>query len=173
MDRDGTLNVEKHYLSDPAELELIPGVGEGLRLLQSHGFGLVVISNQSGVGRGILSPEVVEAVHKRLKELLQGEGVTLDGIYYCPHAPEENCTCRKPSPEMIYQAARELNFDAEESFVVGDKSSDIEMGHRANATTILVRTGYGKERAQQAENPDFIAEDFAQAAAIIVQAEQG
>jgi D-glycero-D-manno-heptose 1,7-bisphosphate phosphatase len=171
LDRDGTLNVEKHYLSDPAELELMPGVAEGLKLLKNHGFGLVVISNQSGIGRGIVSQDVVEAIHSRLRELLRRHGVKLDGIYYCPHSPEQNCSCRKPSPMMIYQAAKDLNFNPAESFVVGDKCSDVEMGRRANAVTVLVLTGYGKEQLMQ-ESADFVAEDLRQAADIIVQVSQ-
>jgi len=171
LDRDGTLNVEKRYLDDPAELELVPGVAEGLRLLQKHGFGLVVISNQSGIGRGIVSRDVVESVNARLRELLQRQGVKLDGIYYCPHSPEQNCSCRKPSPTMIYQAAADLNFNPRESFVIGDKCSDIEMGKRANAVTILVLTGYGKEQPMQ-KTADFVAEDLRHAAAIIVNESQ-
>jgi len=171
LDRDGTLNVERHYLSDPAELELMPGVAEGLKLLKSHGFGLVVISNQSGIGRGIVSRDVVEAIHSRLRELLQRQGVTLDGIYYCPHTSEQNCKCRKPSPAMIFQAAEDLDFNARESFVVGDKCSDVEMGKRANAVTILVLTGHGKQQSLR-EKADFVAEDFRKAAAIIVQVSQ-
>lgn len=168
LDRDGTLNVEKHYLSDPGELELMPGVAEGLKLLQNHGFGLVVISNQSAIGRGIVSRDAVEAIHARLNELLQRQGVKLDGIYYCPHTPEQNCSCRKPSPAMIYQAAEDLDFNPGKSFVVGDKCSDIEMGKRANAVTILVLTGYGKQQPL-CEKADFVAEDFSKAAAIIVE----
>ena len=168
VDRDGTLNVEKHYLSDPAELELMPGVPEGLKLLQRHGFGLVVISNQSGVGRGIVSRNAVEAINARLRELLERQGVRLDGIYYCPHTPEQNCDCRKPSPVMLYKAAQDLDFNPEESFVVGDKCSDLEMGKRANAVTILVLTGYGKQQALR-EKADFVVKDFRKAAAIIVQ----
>ena len=171
LDRDGTLIAEKHYLSDPAQLELLPGVVEGLRLLQSHGFGLLVISNQSGIGRGVVSKDVVEATHARLRELLQQQGVELNGIYYCPHAPEQNCSCRKPSPAMIYQAAEDLDFNPGESFVVGDKSSDLEMGKRANAVTILVLTGYGKQQRLR-EKADFVAEDVREAAAIIVRVAQ-
>ena len=170
LDRDGTLNVEKTYLSDPEELELLPGVTAGLKLLQTHGFGLVVLSNQSGIGRGILSREIVEKIHLRLRELLQREGVNLESIYYCPHTPEQNCACRKPSPAMIHQAAKDLNFDPQESFVVGDKCSDIEMGRRVNAVTVLVLTGYGKQATFGLEKPDFVAENFANAAALIVAA---
>jgi D-glycero-D-manno-heptose 1,7-bisphosphate phosphatase len=171
LDRDGTLNVEKGYVCDPADLELIPGVAEGLRLLQKHGFGLVVISNQSGIGRGIVTRDAVDAINARLGELLQRQGVELDGIYYCPHSPEQNCSCRKPNPTMIYQAAEDLNFNPRESFVVGDKCSDLEMGKRANAVTILVLTGYGRQQPTQ-ERADFVAEDLRQAAAIIVKLSQ-
>ena len=169
LDRDGTLNVEKNYLSDPAELELLPGVAKGLKLLQSHGFGLVVLSNQSGIGRGILTTSAVDAIHARLRELLHRKGVRLDGIYYCPHSPQQKCICRKPSPGMIYRASEDLKFDPQESFVVGDKASDIEMGQRVKAKTILVLTGYGKEAAPGAVKPDLVAEDFAEAAAMIIR----
>jgi D-glycero-D-manno-heptose 1,7-bisphosphate phosphatase len=168
LDRDGTLNVEKNYLSDPQELELLPGVTEGLKLLQSHGFGLVVVSNQSGVGRGLFDRDTVERINLRLKELLQREGVTLESIYYCPHSPEQNCACRKPSPAMIEQAAKDLHFDPQQSFVVGDKCSDVEMGQRVNAVTVLVRTGYGKQATLGPAKPDFVAENFVDAAAFIV-----
>jgi D-glycero-D-manno-heptose 1,7-bisphosphate phosphatase len=171
LDRDGTLNLEKQYLDDPAQLELIPGAAEGLRLLQNHGFGLVVISNQSGIGRGIISKDAVEAINARLRKLLHQQGIQLDGIYYCPHSPEQNCVCRKPNPTLIYQAAEDLHFNPRESFVVGDKCSDIEMGKRANAATILVLTGYGNEQPMQAR-ADFVAEDLRQAAEIIVQVSQ-
>jgi D-glycero-D-manno-heptose 1,7-bisphosphate phosphatase len=169
LDRDGTLNVEKHFLADPAELELLPGVIQGLTLLQRHGFGLVVVSNQSGIGRGIIDRDVVEVIHLRLRELLQREGIAIDGIYYCPHSPQQNCACRKPSPAMIYQAAKDLGFDPSRSIVVGDKSSDIEMGRRVNAVTVLVRTGYGKQAEFVGDKPDFIADDLEEAATLIVE----
>lgn len=168
LDRDGTLNVEKHYLSDPAELELMPGVAEGLKLLKKNGFGLVVISNQSGIGRGLLRRDEVEAIHTRLRQLLQTAGVAIDGIYYCPHSPEEHCNCRKPSPALIHQAAAELHFNPTDSFVIGDKCSDIEMGKRVNAVTILVLTGYGKQQ-QTDHTPDFVADTFTKAVDIILQ----
>ena len=169
LDRDGTLNVEKNYLSDPSELELLPGVIDGLKLLRRHGFGLVIMTNQSGIGRGIVDVRGVERIHGRLTELLLEAGVSIDGIYYCPHAPDENCVCRKPKTAMLYRAAAELGFAPDDAFVVGDKLSDIEMGHAVRATTILVLTCYGNQLAQTVEQADFIAEDLAEAAAVIVQ----
>ncbi|MGB9105690.1 MAG: HAD-IIIA family hydrolase, partial [Terriglobales bacterium] len=122
LDRDGTLNVEKNYLSDPAGVELMPGVGQALAALQKIGLGLVVITNQSGVGRGYLDVAQLDRIHARLRELLSAEGVVLDGIYYCPHTPQEGCACRKPSTGLIENAAADLGFDPQRCFVVGDKS---------------------------------------------------
>jgi D-glycero-D-manno-heptose 1,7-bisphosphate phosphatase len=173
LDRDGTLNIEKHYLSDPSQLELLPGVIDGLKLLQRHGFGIVIMTNQSGIGRGIVDVQGVERIHSRLRELLLGAGVSIDGIYYCPHAPDENCVCRKPKPAMLYRAAAELGFAPDDAFVVGDKLSDIEMGRAVRATTMLVLTGYGNQLAQAVEQPDFVAKDLAEAAAVIVHLSDG
>lgn len=150
LDRDGTLIVERHYLSDPDRVELIAGAATALRTLQSMGWGLVLLTNQSGIGRGLFTAEQLDAIHERLVALLAAEGVRLTGIYVCPHRPEDGCGCRKPRPGLLERAARELGFAASQSIVVGDKPSDIEMGRRAGATTILVRTGYGEATAADA-----------------------
>ena len=169
LDRDGTINVEKHYLSDPALLELYPGVGGALRQLQDRGFGLAVVTNQSGIARGKITPAQVAAVHEKLRALLAAEGVSLGGIYFCPHGPGDDCDCRKPLPGMIVQAARELGFDPECSFVVGDKGIDIELGKAVRAKTVLVRTGYGAETERDhLADPDFIADDLPGAARWII-----
>jgi D-glycero-D-manno-heptose 1,7-bisphosphate phosphatase len=165
LDRDGTVNVERHYIADPALVELFPGAGAALRDLRSHGFGLAVITNQSGVARGKIAPAQLEQVHTRLQDLLTAEGVTLDGIYFCPHGPDDGCGCRKPLPGMIEQAARELRFDPAEAFVVGDKGIDIDVGRNVGATTILVRTGYGAETERDnLASPHYIADDLTAAA---------
>jgi D-glycero-D-manno-heptose 1,7-bisphosphate phosphatase len=169
LDRDGTLNVEHNYLSDPAQLELLPGVVDGLRLLQNHNFGLVVVSNQSGIGRGIVGRDAVERTNARLEELLCSQGIVLGGMYYCPHRPDEFCPCRKPSTAMLDQAARDLGFDPSESFVIGDKPSDVEMGHRAGAKTIVVLTGYGRTLNLKSPSPDFVAENLVEAATFVIQ----
>lgn len=161
LDRDGTLIVERHYLSDPRQVELIPGVGVALRRLQALRVGLVVVTNQSAVGRGMFDRARLESIHQRLRELLAAEGVYLDGIYYCPHTPDDGCLCRKPQPALVEQAARELGFRPQSSWVIGDKSCDLEMGRRVGATTVLVRTGYGAQvAAQGVVQPDHIVESL-------------
>ncbi|MGH8056136.1 MAG: D-glycero-alpha-D-manno-heptose-1,7-bisphosphate 7-phosphatase, partial [Candidatus Entotheonellia bacterium] len=129
---------------------------------------LVVITNQSAVGRGWLEEERLALIHERLVELLALEGVKLDGIYVCPHTPHADCPCRKPRPALIARAAAELHFNPRESFVIGDKASDIELGRNVGAITFLVRTGYG---AQMAMNPllkpDYIVDDVWEAAQVI------
>jgi D-glycero-D-manno-heptose 1,7-bisphosphate phosphatase len=169
-DRDGTINVEKHYLSDPDQLQLLPSAAAGLRQMAIMGLGLVVVTNQSAIGRGLFDTDRLEAIHNRLRELLRAEGVELDGIYHCPHLPEDGCACRKPAAGMIEQAASDLGFQPDEAFFIGDKTCDIDAGRAANATTLLVRTGYGGEHeTDKACRPDFVVDDLASAAAVIQQ----
>jgi D-glycero-D-manno-heptose 1,7-bisphosphate phosphatase len=145
LDRDGTIIAERHYLSDPEQVELLPGAAEGLRRMAALGLGLIVVTNQSGVARGYFDLARVEEVHQRLRSLLAAEQVALDGIYVCPHGPDADCACRKPRPGLLLEAAAEFNFDPRACFVIGDKPCDIELGQAVGATTILVRTGYGAE----------------------------
>jgi len=168
LDRDGTVVVDRGHLSDPDELELIEGAGPALARLQELGLGLLLVSNQSVIGRGLLDAPGLELVHERLARLLAEHDVSLDGIYFCPHLPEEGCACRKPATALVERAAAQHHFDPAESFVVGDKGSDIELGRRVGATTILVRTGYGQAAAADpAVLPDHIAADLGQAARVI------
>jgi D-glycero-alpha-D-manno-heptose 1-phosphate guanylyltransferase len=168
LDRDGTINIERHYLSDPEQFELLPGALEGLRRLSSLGLGLVIISNQSAVGRGYFDINQLEAIHQRMGKLLQEEGVQLSGVYWCPHRPDENCPCRKPAVGLGHRAAAELGFDLRECFVIGDKETDIVFGRGLGATTLLVRTGYGKEVEERGQHrADYIIDDLQQAASVI------
>ena len=168
LDRDGTIIVERHYLSDPAQVELLPGAARGLRRLSELGLGLVVVTNQSGIGRRLFDEETLQLVHRRLSELLAAEGVPAMPIYVCPHRPEDRCRCRKPMPALVEQAAGELNFDPRHSFVLGDKACDIQLGKRVGATTLLVRTGYGDQLASEGNvAPDYIADDLAAGADLI------
>lgn len=170
LDRDGTIIIEKGYLSDPDEIELLPGAIEGLLKLQSFGLGLIIVTNQSAIGRGFITEKRLSEIHNRLKMLLSQEGVILDGIYYCPCLPEDNCECRKPKPGMVELAARELGFIPSDSFVIGDNICDIELGKRIGATTFLVRTGYGVNvEKENLTYPDFIVDDLNQAAQIIMK----
>jgi D-glycero-D-manno-heptose 1,7-bisphosphate phosphatase len=143
LDRDGTLMHDRHYLADPAGIEILPGVIAGLKRLQARGLGLVVVTNQSGVGRGFFDAAAVERVNDKLVELLAAEGITLDGVYYCPHVEADDCRCRKPRPGMVEQAAAELRFESGEAFVIGDREPDLGLGRAIGAVTILVRTGAG------------------------------
>jgi histidinol-phosphate phosphatase family protein len=162
LDRDGTLIVEKHYLRDPGAVELLPRAADGLRELRGLGFRLVLVTNQSGVGRGYFGVADVEAVHSRLEALLAAAGVRLDGIYWCPHRPEEGCACRKPAPGLVERACADLALDPTRSVMIGDKACDIEMGRRCGMTTILVRTGHG---VREVCCPDTVVDDLSAAAA--------
>lgn len=168
LDRDGTIIVEKNYLSDPAGVELLPGAAAGLRRLQAAGWGLVVVSNQSGIGRGYFTEADYEKVTARLVELLRAAGVALDGIYHCPHAPGAGCDCRKPRPGMLLRAAKELNFRPADCVVIGDKPADVELGHGAGAAlSVLVRTGYGAAAPADCQ-ADLVADDLDAAAALVL-----
>ena len=168
LDRDGTIIIERHYLSDPRQIEFLPGAVTGLRHMLGMGLGLVVVTNQSAVGRGFFDEAHLDLIHRRLYELLEAEWIHLDGIYFCPHTPEDDCYCRKPKPGLIERAARDLDFDLQASFVIGDKPADIELGRRVNAITFLVRTGYGAEvAADPGVNPNYIADDLPAVAQII------
>ena len=161
--------MERHYLSNLDQVELLPGVGVGLRALLHAGFSLVVTTNQSGVGRGCFTEGTLEQVNERMCQLLAMEGVSLEGIYFCPHIPEERCRCRKPETGMVELAQRELGLDPAVSFVVGDNTPDIELGHRVGATTLLVQTGYGAQvAADLTVKPDFIVNDLVEAASVIL-----
>jgi D-glycero-D-manno-heptose 1,7-bisphosphate phosphatase len=168
LDRDGTIVVERHYLSDPDQVELTEGAAAGLRRLMGLGLGLVVVTNQSGLGRGYFDRGRLELVHERLRQLLADEGVRLDGIYVCPHTPDDGCACRKPEVALVEQAAREQRFDPRDAFMIGDNRCDLELGRRVGAITILVRTGYGRQVAEDpAAAPDLVAGGLAEAAELV------
>ena len=138
LDRDGTLVVDRSYLDDPAGLQFETGAAAALKLWQVHGYRLIVITNQSGVGRGLFPLERVEAMNARLHTMVAALGSRLERIYYCPHHPEAGCRCRKPALGLLTQAAAELRFEPRRAVVIGDKESDIEFGQRAGAKTILI-----------------------------------
>jgi D-glycero-D-manno-heptose 1,7-bisphosphate phosphatase len=143
LDRDGTITVDTGYPSDPDEVELLPGAANALRTLRNRGWALVLVSNQSGVGRGLIAPDQARAVHERLVLELGACGVELDGAYYCPHVPEDACECRKPRPGLLQRAAAELGLDLADSMMVGDRQSDVEAGREAGCATVLLGSGEG------------------------------
>ena len=165
IDRDGTIIYDVGYPKEPDQVEILPEVCTALSSLKDQGFKLIIVSNQSGIGRGILTLEEVELVHQRLISVLGKRGISIDATYYCPHAPEENCICRKPSPEMFFWAAKDLNVDLTNSFMIGDKISDIEAGKKAGCKTILLNSGtLGKCDTA----PDFVANDWAAVSSYIL-----
>jgi D,D-heptose 1,7-bisphosphate phosphatase len=176
LDRDGTINEDPGYLGDPDKLKLFPDAAKALSFLKNNlHFMLIVISNQSGIARGLITREEVELVNARLNELLSAEKVNIDAFYYCPFHPdyntEEECSCRKPSPKLILQASKNHNIDLDGSYFIGDTVNDIQCGFNAGIKTILVKTGYGKESFSilQKENkiPTFVAENLLEACGFI------
>ncbi len=154
---------------------LLPGVVQGLHHLQAMGFGLIVLTNQSGVARGYFNETQVTAVHARLRARLMAEGVRLDDFYFCPHGPDDHCPCRKPRQGLLNQARRDHNFDSGEAYMVGDKESDIAMGKMAGMRTFLVRTDSltdptSPQRIFGMANlvrPDFVVKTLVEAALLI------
>jgi D-glycero-D-manno-heptose 1,7-bisphosphate phosphatase len=145
LDRDGTLIVEKDYLSDPDGVRIEEGVIEGLAMLMGRGHPLIVLSNQSGVGRGLFKESDAQRVNARIADMLRLRGIEIMAWYFCPHAPESRCSCRKPLPGMAVAASRDWNLGLPGSYVIGDKRSDLELADAIDATGILVTTGYGRQ----------------------------
>jgi D-glycero-D-manno-heptose 1,7-bisphosphate phosphatase len=167
IDRDGTLIVEKHYLCNPDEVELIPHAARALKLLQEAGWGICVVTNQSGIARGYFDMDQLGSVHQRLVDMLGRLDVQLDGIFLCPHSPDDGCNCRKPLPGMIDQAIGVHGFNPRQAWVIGDKEVDVGLGHAVGARSILVRTGYGKIYELDTK-ADFIADDLAAAIDLVL-----
>ena len=169
LDRDGTLNPDPGYINSPDQYELFPGVPEALARLKRAGARLIVVTNQSGIARGFLTPEDLAAVHMKLKRLLDVADVSLDSIYFCPHHPDDGCDCRKPNRGMIDQAVREWGMNLDRSYLIGDHIRDIELAKRIGARSVLMTTGVMSpqeaERLKASEPaPDWIASSLAGAA---------
>ena len=178
LDRDGTLNEDTGYLSDPNKVVLFPNVGEVLSLLKNDfNYLLIVISNQSGIARGLITSAQVDQVNDRINSLLEEFNVSVDKFYYCPFHPdfntEEECRCRKPSTQMILKAVEEFEIDLSESFMIGDSISDIKCGENAGIKTILVLSGKGRESLSILQNennmPRFVADNFLEAGNFIIK----
>ena len=146
LDRDGTLNLDHGYIRSPDQFELLSGVAEALAKLKQAGARLVVVTNQSGIARGLLSLGDLDRVHRKMRQLLHAAGVSLDAIYVCPHHPDEGCSCRKPETGLIEQAVREHHVDLSRSYVIGDRARDMQLAKRIGSKSLLVMTGV--ERAQ-------------------------
>lgn len=179
VDRDGTINEDVDFLTDPGELQLFPGSAEALAALARAGFGLVVITNQSGVARGLLTEDTLAAVHAKLEAMLAEGGARVDRIAYCPHHPTEGappyrraCDCRKPAPGLLARAIADLALDPAASWVVGDSERDLEAGAALGIPGILVATGKGTAEharlAAEGRAPERFVPDLAAAAELIL-----
>ncbi len=164
IDRDGTIMQDADYCSDPREVKIFPRVAEALRRLKSKGFKLIIITNQSGIGRGFFTVEQYRAVEAEVLRQL-GDGL-IDATYFCPDVPGQHSSCRKPAPGMIVEATREHQIDLARSFLIGDKEIDAECGRNVGMRTIRVRTGFDRETAGSVA--DWVAEDLPAAAKIIL-----
>jgi D-glycero-D-manno-heptose 1,7-bisphosphate phosphatase len=186
LDRDGTINEEVNYLRHPDQLRLIVGAAEAIKRLNEAGFKIVICTNQAGVARGYFSEPALQQIHLELIKMLRAQDAHVDAIYYCPHHPtagigvyKTDCNCRKPKPGLLQKAARELDIDLRQSFVVGDKPADLRAGDAVGCRTILVRTGYGFESEKELVGskapsrgefqPDHIADNLLEASRWILQ----
>ena len=171
FDRDGTLNEEVGHLDAIERFRLYSYAPRAVRAINEAGLLAIVTTNQSGVGRGVFAEELVHAVHERMSHEMGEAGARLDAIYYCPHHPAAEieryrveCACRKPSPGMMQEAARRFGIRLEDSFVIGDRYLDVQMAHRVGASSVLVRTGFGRSewesfRSNGVPQPDYVADD--------------
>ena len=165
LDRDGTISEEVGYLNDASHFRMFPFTAGAIRRLNEAQLPVIVVTNQSGVGRGFFPESSVDRIHKLMQKQLLEAGARVDAIYYCPHSSEHDCECRKPKPGMLAQAAREHGLDLRRSFVVGDRYGDVNAAHNAGARGILVRTGYGETELTSdvktwPVQPDLIADDL-------------
>jgi D-glycero-D-manno-heptose 1,7-bisphosphate phosphatase len=170
LDRDGTLVEERDYLDDPADVRLVPGAVEAVRRLRSAGFCVVLVTNQSGIARGLYGEDDYRAVQAHLEALLRDGGALLDATYYCPHHPDftGSCACRKPGTGMYRAAERDLGVTLDQSWYVGDKATDVEPARVLRGRGILVLTGYGKESMERVGAEVEVVPDVAAAADLIL-----
>jgi D-glycero-D-manno-heptose 1,7-bisphosphate phosphatase len=139
LDRDGTVIEECGYLNDPALVRVLPGAAAALAALASEGWKLIVVSNQSGVGRGLITPQQMEAVQRRFLDLMEFHGIPITESYFCTHTPDERCECRKPAPFLLNRAAADHSIDLTASYMIGDREGDILSGRNAGCSTIWLR----------------------------------
>lgn len=172
LDRDGTLIEEVDFLSTVEETELFPYTIEALQLLKDAGFLFFITTNQSGIARGYFDANAVNAIHAKIQNELNVEGLQIESFHFCPHMPDAGCKCRKPNTGMIEQACENIEIDLSESWMVGDKILDIGMGFNAGTKTALVKTGYGTKHSNELKRePDIIAENLLEVAKKVTNSE--
>ncbi len=173
LDRDGTLNKDRGYVHRVEDLELYKAVPSALRMLMEHNFKLFIISNQSGIGRGYFTIKDADRFNNALLRELKKYGIKIEELYYCPHAPEDKCRCRKPSPFFVKKAARKYKINLSESFIIGDHDTDIVLGKRTGMKSVLLLTGHGRRHLRKSleAEPDFIAGNMGSAVKWIIKEE--
>jgi len=161
LDRDGTINHDPGYLSNPDEVVLLGGAPAAIKALNDAGIKAIVISNQSAIGRGYFTERELFVVNARVSEIIEDHGGALDGIYYCPHRPDEGCRCRKPETGLIEKAVAEHGLDGLPAYFIGDKVSDMGAARACGAKAIMVLTGYGSDELKKLDlQPDYVAQDL-------------
>ena len=164
LDRDNTLCKDVPYCKRPEDLHLLPGAGEAVSRLNKAGFAVVIITNQSSIGRGWLTEDTLKSIHEKMKKDLANLGAKVDGIYHCPHMPDEGCECRKPKPSMVVRAVSEMGLDLKRSYTVGDRLFDVQLGRNSGTKAILVRSHTPAEELAEAERlADHVSPDLAAA----------
>jgi D,D-heptose 1,7-bisphosphate phosphatase len=171
VDRDGTINIDGPYLSDPDKFRMYPGVGEGISKLKKSGYKIIVITNQSGIGRGYFTEKNLLKIHEKMKEEFQHFNTKIDGIYYCPHHPDIYCECRKPKTKLFEKAIHDHDIDVTKSYMVGDKMQDVEAGKKIGVKTILIPTLNNENTGTKKQKPDYIATNFTKAVEWILQSD--
>ncbi|MFH1904814.1 MAG: D-glycero-beta-D-manno-heptose 1,7-bisphosphate 7-phosphatase [bacterium] len=173
LDRDGTINTEVDYLKSVKELMLIKNTAKAIRILNQNQIKVIIVTNQSGISRGLFSIDDLDNVHNELKRRLRRNGAYIDAIYYCPHHPDEECSCRKPKKGMFKLAAKDFDLKLNKCYIIGDKLTDIRAAYNISATGILVRTGYGKSEQNKLKEvgvmPEHIAENLYEAVKWIIK----
>ncbi|MCX5779131.1 MAG: HAD family hydrolase [Elusimicrobia bacterium] len=171
VDRDGTLIHERHYLSRVKDIRLFSCAVPALKKLRDAGFKIIMVTNQSGIGRGYLTEKKLLQIHVHLNKLLSAAGVPLDGVYYCPHHPDVACGCRKPKLGMVEQARKRFSIDLKRSFTIGDHAADVKLGQAMGGGAIFVLTGHGREEypklTAKGAKPDHVAKNILAAARYI------
>ncbi len=173
LDRDGVINFDSSdYIKSESEFKFIPRSAEAVSLLNKNGFDVIIITNQSAIGRGMITSNGLKAIFDKMKKGIKDSGGEIKDIFFCPHLPNQGCSCRKPKPGLILQAVRKYNIDLSLAYMVGDSAKDIECAKKSGCTSVLVQTGNGKEAQVLLESngiyPDFKAHDLMDAAKWIV-----
>ena len=181
LDRDGTLNEEVGYITEPAQFRLYDFATEAVRAINDAGWRAIVVTNQAGVARGFYDEDFLAGIHRQMQSMLETNGAVIDAVYYCPHHPEVGeppyclvCDCRKPKPGMLERAARDFDLNLPECFVIGDRYGDVALAHAVGARGVLLLSGHGRseyenDRDAWPREPDHVAENLMEAVRWVLQ----